>query len=396
MARPCWQTCRRSSSSYNGAGEPSIGSTPLGDLQALVPTALLSQLTVDQATIDRLVKAGIQHIQISNTPSGLRILVNGQPLPTLVWDAKSLDTLLQLLEPIEPTAVATLGSLLDTTTNLGVGVVIQLPVPPGAAAIPLIVIGAESNAAAAEAAQQAFVTRAGGAPVVRIPVQYADDGTWTVQGLTDTEWQALTGIPFGYIRLNPELIAGAVNAGINQVIVWTDRDGIHMTLGDRELPYLRWGDGGIQTLIDLAMRLGVIQEDGLPPAMRKTSAGAVAAGTAVYGSPYRRKFPRQVRGERTNSVAQCRPAQAAQAGNQGGQFLQVEACQPQCDGAFRVGIGLYADTLEKGAKASLQVEEDVLDGAGVSAAHSILGVDHIQAAQYPQVAAVALRQRTAR
>ncbi len=253
--------------SYNGAGEPSIGSTPLGELQALVPAALLSQLTVDQATIDRLVKAGIQHIQISNTPSGLRILVNGQPLPTLVWDAKSLDALLQLLEPIEPAAVATLGSLLDTTTNLGVGVVLQLPVPPGAAAIPLSVTGAESNAAAAEAAQQAFVSRAGGAPVVRIPVQYADDGTWTVQGLTDTEWQALTGIPFGYIRLNPELIAGAVSAGINQVIVWTDRDGIHVTLGERELPYLRWGDGGIQTLIDLAMRLGVVQEEGLPPAM---------------------------------------------------------------------------------------------------------------------------------
>ena len=253
---------------YNGAGEPSIGSTPLGDLQPLVPPALLSQLTVGQAAIDRLVKAGIQHIQVSNTPSGLRILVNGQPLPTLVWDAKSLDTLLQLLQPIEPSAVAALGNLLDTTTNLGAGVVVQLPVPPGTAAIPLFVTGEGSNAAAAVAAQQAFVTRAG-TPVVQIPVKYADDGTWTVQGLTDTEWQALTGLPFGYVRLNPELVAGAVNAGINQVIIWTDRDGIHVTLGERELPYLRWGDGGIQTLIDLAMRLGVVQENVLTPATLK-------------------------------------------------------------------------------------------------------------------------------
>ena len=252
---------------YDSAGQPSVGSMPLGDLQALLPPTLLSQLTLDQATIDRLVAAGIQHVQISNTPSGLRILVNGQPLPTLVWDATSLDNLLQLLEPLEPTAVASVGSLLDTTTNLGVGVVVQLPVPPGIEAIPLVVAGEGSNAAAAETARQAFLTSAGGTPVVQIPVRYSPDGAWTVQGLSDTEWQALTGIPFGYIRLNPDLIEGAVKAGINQVIVQTDADGIHVTLGERELPYLRWGDGEIRTMLDLAVRLGLVQEETLNPDM---------------------------------------------------------------------------------------------------------------------------------
>lgn len=253
--------------SYNGAGEPSVGSTPLGDLQTLLPPTLLSQLTLDQATIERLVSAGIQHIQISNTPSGLRILVNGQPLPTLVWDADSLDNLLQLLEPIEPAAVASLGSLLDTTTNLGVGVVVQLPVPSNVAAIPLIVTGEGSNAAAAETARQAFLTRAGGTPVVQIPVQYAADGAWTIQGLSDTEWQALTGIPFGYVRLNPALVEGAAKAGINQVSVQTDGDGIHITLGERELPYLRWGDGEFRTMLDLVVRLGLVQKETLSPGM---------------------------------------------------------------------------------------------------------------------------------
>ena len=251
--------------SYDSAGQPSIGSTPLGDLQALVPPTLLSQLTLDQATIDRLVGAGIQHIQVSNTPSGLRILVNGQPLPTLVWDATSLDNLLQLLQPLEPAAVASLGSLLDTTTNLGVGVVVQLPVPTGIEAIPLIVAGAGSNAAAAETSRQDFLTNAGGTPVVQIPVRYTADGAWTVQGLSDTEWQALTGIPFGYIRLNPDLIEGAIKAGINQVIVQTDADGVHVTLGERELPYLRWGSGEIQTMLDLAVRLGMVQKETLNP-----------------------------------------------------------------------------------------------------------------------------------
>jgi hypothetical protein len=246
---------------YNSAGEPSIGDTPLGDLHALAPDALLSQLTLDQATIERLTTAGIQHIQLSNTPTGVRVLVNGQALPTLVWDADSLDTLLELLEPIEPSAVASLGNLLDTITNLGVGLVVRLPVADGAQAIPLIVEGAGSNAAAAQEAQHAFLARAGEEPVVQIPVNYAADGTWTVQGLSDTEWQALTGLPFGYVRLNPELVQGALSAGVNQVIIWTDREGIHVTIGDRDLPYLRWADGGINTLLDLAIRLGIVQRD---------------------------------------------------------------------------------------------------------------------------------------
>ncbi len=251
--------------SYNSAGAPSIGSTPLGALQTLMPATLLSQLTLDQATLDRLVNVGIQHIQVSNTPSGVRILVNGEPLPTLVWDADSLDNLLQLLAPLEPAAIASLGSLLDTTTNLGVGVVVQLPVPPGATVIPLAAAADGANAAAAQSAEQAFLTRAGGKPVVQIPVQYAADGTWTVQGLSDTEWQALTGIPFGYVRLNPDLVAGAVKAGVNQVIVWTDGDGIHVQLGERELPYLSWKDGGIRTLLDLAVRLDMVPTEILNP-----------------------------------------------------------------------------------------------------------------------------------
>ena len=45
------------------------------------------------------------------------------------------------------------------------------------------------------------------------------------------------------------------------MIVWTDSDGIHVRLGERDLPYLRWGNGGIRTLVDLAMRLGIVQEE---------------------------------------------------------------------------------------------------------------------------------------
>lgn len=248
---------------YDAAGVPSIGETPLASLQVFSSATLLNQLTLDAATLDRLTAAGIQHFQVSNTPSGIRILVNGETLPTLVWDAESLDALLELLAPLEPAAVASVGGLLDTVTNLGAGLIIRLPLPAGVAPLPLLAAGEGSNAAAAETAQTAFLARTGAAPVVQIPVIYAADGTWTVQGLSDTQWQALTGLPFGYVRLNPELVDGAIAAGINRVVVWTDAEGIHITLGERELPYLRWADGGIRTLLELLLRLGIVENAAL-------------------------------------------------------------------------------------------------------------------------------------
>lgn len=247
---------------YDEEGIPSLGGiAPLSKFTDLLPATVISQLTLSAAQVEQVQAAGIQHLMVSNAPSGLRILVNGQPLPALVWDQQSLNNLLTLLGPVEESWPAALRNLLATLTNLGVGLVVQFPPVPGAAALPLIAEGAQSNAERAQANRQAFLARTGAAPVLQIPVMYGEDGAWTVQGLSDTEWQALTGLPFGYVRLNPDLVRGATAAGIRQVIVWTDSDGIHLTVGERELPYLRWADGGFYTLIDLLLDLGIVQNN---------------------------------------------------------------------------------------------------------------------------------------
>ncbi len=247
---------------YDEDGVPSLGGVaPLSEFADLLPATVISQLTLSAAQVKQVQAAGMQHLMVSNTPSGLRILVNGQLLPALVWDQQSLDNLLMLLGPVDESWPAALRDLLATLTNLGVGLVVQFPPAPGAAALPLIAEGAQSNADRAQANRQAFLARTGAAPVLQIPVVYGEDGAWTVQGLSDTEWQALTGLPFGYVRLNPDLVRGATAAGIRQVIVWTDSDGIHLTVGERELPYLRWADGGFYTLIDLLLDLGILQNN---------------------------------------------------------------------------------------------------------------------------------------
>ena len=251
--------------SYNPEGTPSIGTPyPLGETPSYIPEPLLAQLKLDKTLLDRLAQAGIQHAMLSNTPSGLRILVNGQQLPTLVWDQESLDNLIALVGPEDEAAAAQLSDLAATVLNLGVGVVVQIP-PWSGADWPPPLIAADnddsSNAFRAQKYQQAFAQRVGETPVIHIPVNYAADGTWTVRGITDTEWQALTGLPFGYLRLNPQTISRAAEAGIRQVVLWTDADGIHLTIGERKLPYLRWADGGFLTALHLLEILGYLPFD---------------------------------------------------------------------------------------------------------------------------------------
>lgn len=252
---------------YNAEGTPSIGKTsPMGETPSYLrylPESLLSQLTLDKAILDRLAQAGIQHMMVSNTPSGLRVRVNGQPLPMLVWDRQSLDNLLSLLQTDDVIAGDDLATLVTTLLNLGVGVVVQIPPWSGSDLPPPLLPqdDSSSNQYLARMRHQEFMQRSGAAPSLQIPVEYTEDGSWTVYGISDTEWQALTGLPFGYMRLNPQTIRSAMDREIEQVIIWTDPEGIHLTVGDRDLPYLRWSDGGLITLVNLLEIFEVITLD---------------------------------------------------------------------------------------------------------------------------------------
>ena len=89
-------------------------------------------------------------------------------------------------------------------------------------------------------------------------------------------------------------------------------------------------------------------------------------------------------------AAQRSAAKPAQTGDQGGQFLKVEAGETQDDGALRIGISLHADLEQKRAKACLQIEEHMLNRPGICPAHSILGVDKVEMTLHPKLAALAL------
>ncbi|HXF63833.1 MAG TPA: hypothetical protein VNK95_19575 [Caldilineaceae bacterium] len=242
----------------DASGQPSVGNIPLSQLGATFAPGMLDTLVVPAETVSFLTESNIQHIQIDNSPTGLLLLVNGQPIPSLRWDGETLSNTGQLINELGA-GVPVLEKFLPLLSNLGIGVIVRFPLAQGAEPIPTYIEGGEA-AMAARAAQEAFLEQVGDTPpTIRLPVFYDADGGWRVGDLTDAEWTNLTGIPFQAARLQPEMVQSLINAGITEISLYTDPAGIHLSINGRELPYIGWADGEINHLLTLAEQMGLWQ-----------------------------------------------------------------------------------------------------------------------------------------
>ena len=70
---------------YDNSGAPVLAGITAAELAAVLPGGI-DRLTLPATAIDVAKNAGIQHVQVSNTPNGLRLFVNGAALPGLAWD----------------------------------------------------------------------------------------------------------------------------------------------------------------------------------------------------------------------------------------------------------------------------------------------------------------------
>lgn len=240
----------------DSAGTPSIGNVPLAQLGAQFAPGLLDSFVIPSDTVAFLTDSNIQHIQIDNSPNGLLLLVNGEPIPSIKWDGEILAGTAGLFAELGVGA-AVLEKLLPIVTNLGIGVIVRFPVQNGAQAIPTYIPDGAA-AVAARAAQQEFLAQVGdNPPTIKVPVFYDEQGGWRVGDLTDAEWTNLTGIPFQAARLTPDFMQQIVAGGITDVSVYTTPAGLHLSINGRALPYIGWADGEIIHALDLAEQMNL-------------------------------------------------------------------------------------------------------------------------------------------
>lgn len=244
---------------FDDQGQASFGGAPLAQLGSALG-ADLSAVAIPGDMVAMLKGGNIQHIQINNTPEGLIILVNGKAIPSIGLDggaAVGLADVAKLLGFDQPG----MEKILPTINSLGIGVIAKFPKADGAADIPTA--DADDISAAVNAAQEEFVSSVGAPGVINLPVHYAADGSWTVAGMTDTEWANVTGDPvWQSYRMKPEIIALFQEKGIKELTISTDAKGLHISINGQALPYITWSGGKLNNLVDILGSMGYLDSLG--------------------------------------------------------------------------------------------------------------------------------------
>ncbi len=241
---------------YDRVGRAFIGTVPvtaLGDAFG----ADLALLNLDAAQMQMISAASIHHLQMTNTPTHLRLLVNGRTLPALRWTPESLANVGTTLQQLAP-GLEAVAALLPVVVEIGGGVVLRFPVADGVAPVPVALL--ETDGAAINAAQAAYLRVIGAPPQIVIDVFYRDDGTWTVDDLDGATWRAALPLPWERLTLQPAQIQSLRAGGVNTIVLRTNREGIFVQINEQQLPHLSWGDGELNNVVVLASEGGLFRQ----------------------------------------------------------------------------------------------------------------------------------------
>jgi len=264
-------------------GSPSIGGMSPFDLATTVPIDLaalsrgefaldpylvdgdpsnddgsLDALALPAEWVNYFTATNIQHMEMSHGTDGISLMVNGQPIPSLMWDEGSLVATAEIAEMFNVMVVPTFNKVLPLVRQLNLGVILRFPVMAGADIIPMMVEDDGSAVDMAMMAQEEFLAAVGTPPKINLPVMYNADGSWSLGDLTDTEWSSLTRVPLQTLRLDPSLIADLSASGVSSMSLATDPTGIHISINGTKLPYLSWGSGEVQHLLALSQQMGLL------------------------------------------------------------------------------------------------------------------------------------------
>ena len=243
-------------------GSVSIQNATVADLVYFFNDGELLDLPINDMTVMFLSMANIQHIQVSNTPEGLLLLVNGLSIPSISYDGDSLSALpgaINDLADIGPMA----DLLVDLVDQIGIGVIARFPVAPGAEEIPLFVEGDSSAAMAAKAAQEEFLASVGTPPRINLPIFYGDDGSLSIGDLSIDELSAMTGVSLDALVMGLGPLEAVRGMGVSVLGISTDKDGITISLDGKALPTLDWSDGKASNLIEMVSQIPLLEMMGL-------------------------------------------------------------------------------------------------------------------------------------
>ncbi|MEZ4864787.1 MAG: hypothetical protein R3C14_25975 [Caldilineaceae bacterium] len=233
---------------YDAQGEATVFNRPVSELGAILGTDL-SALSLSADTIGKMTAGKIQHIQIDNQPNVLRIYMNSNPLPAIIWDEEAMSALAETLSAMG-TDAGPLSALAPLLPNLGVGLALQMPVPSGTQAIPLQPV--KGATLTSDAALKALAAAKATQPSINLTLDYDAAGNVTIGGIAPFMLNMI-GLNPAALALPPDQIKSIADQGIQSLGVTTVQGGLLLRLNGNTLPYLQWSSADeITNLLSLA------------------------------------------------------------------------------------------------------------------------------------------------
>ncbi len=229
---------------YDDSGEASLLGTPVSQFQAALGVDL-SALSLGEETLQKMADANVESIQINNTPNVLRIHMNGNPLPAIIWDEAAMTALADTLASMGTDAgpLATLAPLLP---NLGLGLALQMPAGVGQ---PLQTNG---TALASADALALFEAAKAANSSIALTLDYGADGTPEIGGINPFMLNMI-GIQPAALALPAEQLESIASQGIESLSIKTVQGGLLIAINGNTLPFLQWSSGDeITNMLSLA------------------------------------------------------------------------------------------------------------------------------------------------
>jgi hypothetical protein len=206
----------------------------------------LAGMQVPVSTVEQMAKANVQHIEIASVGDRLVFLVNGQPMPHLGWNAKSLEQGLNLLDVLGVQNAGLYQKLLPLVTRLGLNIVLRFPTEPGAAEIPLSEPGTAKKTTITPTTEAASL-------ITKFEIKFDENGVPSIMGVSANDLAALGVGAIG--GLSPDMIAKVQAGNIQSMELRMKPDGLHMYVNGELLPLVIWDSALLKNVVDVYSKL---------------------------------------------------------------------------------------------------------------------------------------------
>ncbi|MGQ9492006.1 MAG: hypothetical protein ACUVR4_12530 [Anaerolineae bacterium] len=193
------------------------------------------------ATVETMIQAGIQHVELASIGDRLVILVNGKPMPQLDWNEEAMQRALALARVFDVQNTETISKLLPWVTRLGLNIVVRFP-RDGAAEIPLSAPGTVKTLTVSPHTDPPSM-------IVKFEVKFDQNGEPGILGVTASDLAKLGVTGLG--RLAPETILKLQEGNVQHLEIRNKPDGLYLYFNGEPLPRIIWDGQWLANVVEV-------------------------------------------------------------------------------------------------------------------------------------------------